>query len=193
MLKEILKDKQIILGSQSPRRKALLSDLDIEFETRTKNVEESFPLELSDEEVPVFLSKKKAAAFANELLPNDILITSDTVVSLEGKIINKPQDRDEAYQMLRSFSNKKNDVITGVCLKSIEKEQAFFVKTAVYFKALSDQEIYYYIDHYQPYDKAGAYGIQEWIGKIAIHRIEGCYFNVMGLPLQALYKVLKHF
>lgn len=193
MLKEILKDKKIILGSQSPRRKALLSDLDIDFETRTKNIEESFPNDLSDEEVPVYLSKKKAAAFVDELNTNDILITSDTVVSLEGKILNKPKNREDAYRMLRSLSNKKNDVITGVCIKSIEKEYSFYVKTSVYFKALSDEEIYYYIDHYKPYDKAGAYGIQEWIGKIAIHSIEGCYFNVMGLPLQALYKALRSF
>lgn len=193
MLKETLKDKHIILGSQSPRRKSLLSDLDISFETRSKNVDESFPDHLSDTEVPIYLSKKKADAFEAELNENDILITSDTVVSLKGRILNKPQNREQAYQMLRSLSGKKNDVITGVCLKCIKKEMTFSVRTSVYFKELTDDEIYYYIDQYKPFDKAGAYGIQEWIGKIAIYRIEGCYFNVMGLPLQELYKALSSF
>lgn len=193
MLKEILQNKQIILGSQSPRRKELLSDLDISFQTKTREVDEIYPEGLAATEIPVYLSELKAAAFENELQENEILITSDTVVSFNNTILNKPKDAKEAFQMLRMLSGNKNEVITGVCLLSTEKKSSFYVRTAVYFKELTDDEINYYIDRYKPFDKAGSYGIQEWIGKIAIHRIEGCYFNVMGLPLQALYKELSHF
>ena len=191
MLQEKLKDKNIILGSKSPRRQNLLGGLDIEFSIQTQDVDEDFSDDLIREEIPVYLAELKASEF--NLSENDILITSDTTVFLNGNIMNKPQDRNESFEMISNLSGNQHTVITGVCLSSKNKRKTFFVETEVYFNDLTKEEINYYIDKYQPFDKAGSYGIQEWIGYIGIKKIEGCFFNVMGLPLQELYKELLFF
>ena len=191
MLQEKLKNKNIILGSKSPRRQNLLSRLDIEFSIQTQDVDEDFSDDLIREEIPVYLAELKASEF--NLSENDILITSDTTVFLNGNIMNKPQDRNESFEMISNLSGNQHTVITGVCLSSKNKRKTFFVETEVYFNDLTKEEINYYIDKYQPFDKAGSYGIQEWIGYIGIKKIEGCFFNVMGLPLQELYKELLLF
>ena len=193
MLSEVLKHKTIILGSKSPRRKELLEGLGISFETRTKEVEESFSNDLDQQKVAEFLAEKKANAFTSELTTGDIVITSDTVVLCENEILGKPKDTADAYKMLSKLSGKSHQVITGVCLKSIDKTITFSDTTRVWFKHLTSEEINYYIHNYKPFDKAGSYGIQEWIGYIGIEKIEGTYFNVMGLPVNLLYKKLYDF
>jgi septum formation protein len=193
MLSEVLKHKTIILGSKSPRRKELLEGLGISFETRTKEVEESFSNDLDQQKVAEFLAEKKANAFTSELTTGDIVITSDTVVLCENEILGKPKDTADAYKMLSKLSGKSHQVITGVCLKSIDKIITFSDSTKVWFKPLTSEEINYYINTYKPFDKAGSYGIQEWIGYIGIEKIEGTYFNVMGLPVNLLYKKLYDF
>jgi septum formation protein len=191
---EFLKKYNIILASKSPRRRQLLEEMDIIFEVKTRDVDEDFPDDLEKEKVAIFLCEKKAEAFtANQIGDNDLIITADTIVCLEGDILNKPGDREHAIEMLQNLSGKKHEVITGVCLRSRDKQQSFFVSTDVYFKSLSPEEIEYYVDHYRPFDKAGSYGIQEWIGHIGIGKIEGSYFNVMGLPTARLYQELKAF
>jgi len=194
MVLENLKGKRILLASKSPRRHYLLKELGIEFE-QVDNIQddEFYPEELPFEEIPVFLAKKKADNF-NELLDeNCILITADTIVWCKNSVVNKPDNYDEAYQMLRELSDNKHTVITGVCLRSAEKETTFITTTDVYFTKLSDNEIDYYIRKFKPFDKAGAYGIQEWIGYIGVEKINGSYYNVMGLPVQKVYKELKKF
>lgn len=193
MFLENLQKYEIILASQSPRRQQLLSDLGLQFTVQSMNVEETFPSNLGMTEVPVYLAELKATAFLPQLKENQLVITADTIVWLDGRVMNKPADYDEAYDMLSDLSGKKHQVITGVCLLSAEKRISFHVSTDVWFKQLSDEEIRYYLDHYRPYDKAGAYGIQEWIGYIGIHHIEGSFFNVMGLPVQSLYEHLRTF
>lgn len=185
--------KEIILASKSPRRQQLLKDLGLDFQIVLKEVEEIYPPELKREEVPMFLSKLKADAFVVDLKPNQLVITSDTIVCLEDRIIGKPKDRDDAFHMLSDLSGKMHEVITAVTLTSLEKQVSFFVITEVYFKTLSNLEIDYYINEYKPYDKAGSYGIQEWIGYIGIEKIVGSYFNVMGLPVKELYDELEKF
>lgn len=185
--------KEIILASKSPRRQQLLKDLGLDFQIVLKEVEEIYPSELKREEVPMFLSKLKAGAFVVDLKPNQLVITSDTIVCLEDRIIGKPKDRDDAFHMLSDLSGKMHEVITAVTLTSLEKQVSFFVITEVYFKTLSNLEIDYYINEYKPYDKAGSYGIQEWIGYIGIEKIVGSYFNVMGLPVKELYDELEKF
>ncbi|MCB9365312.1 MAG: septum formation protein Maf [Flavobacteriales bacterium] len=185
--------KNIILASKSPRRQHLLKDLGIDFEIRIKEVEEIYPPELKREEVALFLSKLKATAFTNELKENDIVITSDTIVCLGNRIIGKPKDRDDAFNMLSDLSGNKHEVITAVTFTSATKQHSFFVETEVYFKTLSNFEIDYYINKYQPFDKAGSYGIQEWIGYIGIEKIVGSYFNVMGFPVKEVYEALEDF
>lgn len=185
--------KEIILASKSPRRQQLLKDLGLDFQIILKEVEEIYPPELKREEVPMFLSKLKADAFVPDLKPNQLVITSDTIVCLEGRIIGKPKDREDAFHMLSDLSGKMHEVITAVTLTSLEKQVSFFVITEVYFKTLTNLEIDYYINEYQPYDKAGSYGIQEWIGYIGIEKIVGSYFNVMGLPVKELYDELERF
>ena len=174
--------KNIILASKSPRRQHLLKDLGVDFEIRTKEVEEIYPPELKREQVALFLSELKATAFAGELTDNDILITSDTIVCLGDRIIGKPKDRDDAFNMLSDLSGNKHEVITAVTFTSANKQHSFFVETEVYFKTLSNFEIDYYINKYQPFDKAGSYGIQEWIGYIGIEKIVGFRFpgELMG-------------
>lgn len=194
MVLENLKGKRILLASKSPRRHYLLKELGIEFE-QVDNFQddESYPEELAIEEIPVFLAKKKADNF-NELIDeNCILITADTIVWCNNSILNKPNSYDEAYQMLNGLSDNKHTVITGVCLRSAEKETTFIATTDVFFTKLSDNEVDYYLRKFKPFDKAGAYGIQEWIGYIGVEKINGSYFNVMGLPIQKVYKELKKF
>ncbi|HRP60288.1 MAG TPA: Maf family nucleotide pyrophosphatase, partial [Vicingus sp.] len=158
-----------------------------------KEVEEVYPYNLKKQEVALYLSKLKADAFLPDLKENQLVITSDTIVCLDDKIIGKPKDRDDAFNMLSDLSGKMHEVVTAVTLTSIEKQVSFYVTTQVYFKTLSNFEIDYYINHYKPFDKAGSYGIQEWIGYIGIEKIVGSYFNVMGLPVKELYDELERF
>ncbi|WP_297101183.1 Maf-like protein [uncultured Draconibacterium sp.] len=182
-----------ILASKSPRRQELLKSLGIGFQVKTKDVDENYPAELSPDQIPGYLAEKKAKAFSNELNNNDLLITADTIVVLNGKVLEKPEDYDHAYEMLSALSGKMHEVITGVCLSSTKKSVVFSSLTNVQFKQLTNTEIDYYITHYKPFDKAGAYGIQEWIGAIGISHIEGSFYNVMGLPLQKLYEEIQKF
>jgi septum formation protein len=188
-----LKKYKLILASKSPRRQFLLKDLGLGFEVHTKEVDESFPDHLQAQDIPLYLCRKKADAFDAELEENSIVITADTVVWINGQVLNKPENYEDAVRMLTLLSGKMHEVYTGVCLKSKNKTKAFYSLTKVYFKTLSSEEIDYYIRNYNPYDKAGAYGAQEWIGYIAVERIEGSYFNVMGLPLKELYEELLTF
>ncbi|WP_372652315.1 Maf-like protein [Draconibacterium sp.] len=182
-----------ILASKSPRRQELLKSLGIDFQVKTKDVDENYPQELSADQIPGYLAEKKAKAFANELNNNDLLITADTIVVLNGKVLEKPDDYDHAFKMLSELSGKMHEVITGVCLSSTKKSVVFSSLTNVQFKQLTNTEIDYYITHFKPFDKAGAYGIQEWIGAIGISHIEGSFYNVMGLPLQKLYEEIQKF
>lgn len=182
--------RPILLASNSPRRKELLAGLGIQFEVRVKEVHEDFPEHLQREEVAEFLASHKADAYTADL-QNEVLITADTIVCLGERILNKPADAAEAFAMLRALSGTHHEVITGVCILTKESKTVLHDVTKVYFKELTDEEIHYYIAHYKPFDKAGAYGIQEWIGKIGIEKIEGSYFNVVGLPVQNLYTHLR--
>ncbi|MHC2991384.1 septum formation inhibitor Maf [Pontibacter sp. HJ8] len=181
--------RPLLLASNSPRRKELLAGLGLTFEVRVKEVHEDFPEHLQREEVAEYLASHKADAYASEL-QEEVLITADTIVCLGERILNKPADAAEAFEMLRALSGTSHEVITGVCLLSREGKTVFHDVTKVYFKQLTDEEIHHYITHFKPFDKAGAYGIQEWIGMIGIERIEGSYFNVVGLPVQKLYEQL---
>lgn len=191
---EKLNQKKIILASKSPRRHFLLKELGLKFNIQTIDVEEKYPNELEREEIPLFLCKLKANAFnSNGLDDKTIVITADTIVWMGSHELNKPTDRNDAIEMLKSMSGKMHEVITGVCIKSKAITETFFVKTDVYFKELTQKEIEYYIDNYKPFDKAGAYGIQEWIGYIGVERIDGSFHNVMGLPITKLYDELHKF
>ncbi|TMM31283.1 septum formation protein Maf [Polaribacter aestuariivivens] len=189
MLREKLKNYNVILASKSPRRQQFFKDLDIDFTIQLKEVEEIYPKKLKGKEITEFLADLKAKQFEN-LSENDVLITSDTIVWLNNKALGKPKNETEAFDMLRSLSNKKHDVITSISIKSKNYQKIITDITTVSFKELTDEEINYYIQNYKPFDKAGAYGIQEWIGFIAINGIEGSYFNVVGLPVHKLYKAL---
>ena len=182
----------MILASNSPRRRELLGKLDVNFEIKIKDVPEEYPEHLQREQVAEFLANHKAEAYREDL-QDEIIITADTIVCLDNLILNKPATEVEAGQMLRQLSGKIHEVITGVCLLSRDKKDLFHDLTRVHFKELSEKEINYYVHQYQPYDKAGAYGAQEWMGMIAIDRIEGSYFNVMGLPVHKLYTHLLQF
>ncbi len=183
----------IILASQSPRRQQLLTEMGLSFEVRTKYIEETFPPTLAPADVPAFLSQKKAHAFKSQLTENELVITSDTVVIHENKILGKPQNEAQAYDMISSFSGKKHTVISAVTILTKHREMTQSDRTDVYFEILEDTEIQHYIQKFKPFDKAGAYGIQEMIGMIGIHRIDGSYFNVVGLPTHLLWKMLKKF
>jgi septum formation protein len=189
MLKEKLANYNIILASKSPRRQQFLKDLDLPFIIELKEVEEVYPPELQGAEITDYLADLKSKPFIN-LKKNDVLITSDTIVWLEGKALGKPKGKKEAIKILQELSGKMHQVITSVSLKGSNFQTIFNDTTRVYFKELTADEIVYYVKKHQPYDKAGSYGIQEWIGFIGIERIEGSYFNVMGLPVQKLYKEL---
>jgi len=193
MVLQNLENYDIILASKSPRRQQLLSDLGLKFSVQSMDIAEEFPETLEKTEIPVYLAELKAEAFRPLLKNNQLVITADTIVWLDGNVLNKPTDYNDAFRMLKNLSGKKHQVITGVCLLSTEKKVSFYALTDVWFKPLSDEEIQYYLEHYRPYDKAGAYGIQEWIGHIGIYRIEGSFFNVMGLPVQSVYEHLKEF
>ena len=193
MLQEKLKKFKIILASKSPRRQLLLKGLDINFEVRLKGVEEKFPKNLKREDIALFLCELKASAFENELDDKTIVITADTIVWINERVLNKPKDANDAKQILTQLSGNMHEVITGICLKSSKKTKSFYALTKVFFKKLSEKEIEYYVENYKPYDKAGAYGAQEWIGYVAIDKIEGSYFNVMGLPTRLLYEELLSF
>ena len=188
-----LKKHNLILASKSPRRQYLMKELGLDFEVHTKEVDESFPENLKAQEIPLYLCQKKADAFDQELTDNTIVITADTIVWIDNQVLNKPENFDDAVRMLKLLSGKKHEVYTGVCLKSKHKTKTFYALTNVYFKELSQEEIEYYINNFNPYDKAGAYGAQEWIGYIAVEKIEGSYFNVMGLPVRELYEELLEF
>lgn len=193
MLSEVLKDHKIILASGSPRRQQFLKELSLSFEVRLKEVEEIYPENLTASEITDFLAELKASALKETLSGNEILITSDTIVWHEGKALGKPADYNQAFEMLSSLSGKTHEVITSVALKSLNKSLIFNEITLVTFNTLLPEEIKYYIENYQPYDKAGAYGIQEWIGLIGIQKIEGSYTNVVGLPVESFYKHLHDF
>lgn len=181
---------KLILSSNSPRRKELLAGLDIPFEVRViKGIDESFPDDLPTDEIAEFVSKKKAAAYA--VAEDEIVITADTIVVLDGEVLGKPRDLDDAAAMLRRLSGRTHRVITGVTLKNQVKQTSFSVVSEVTFKSLSDDEISYYVHRYQPLDKAGAYGIQEWIGYVGVTSLSGSYFNVVGFPVQRIYEVLR--
>ncbi len=191
MLREKLKNYNVILASKSPRRQQFFKDLDIDFTIQLKEVEEIYPSELKGIEITDFLADLKSKVFTN-LSEKDILITSDTIVWLENKALGKPKNEADAIKMLRSSSGKKHEVITSISIKSKSFQKIINDTTIVSFKELSDKEINYYIKNYKPFDKAGAYGIQEWIGFIAIDNMEGSYFNVAGLPVHKLYKELMN-
>jgi len=189
-----LKGKKIILASQSPRRRELLKGLDIDFIVKIKNdIDESFPEQLKREEIALFLCEHKANAFRNEIDANTIVITADTIVCIDDDVLNKPFNYDEAKLMLRKLSGREHTVITGVCIQSIDKKNVFYDATQVRFKEFTDDEIKFYLDNYKPYDKAGAYGAQEWIGYVGIESLTGSYFNVMGFPVHKVYKHLHEF
>ena len=194
LLHDRLKPYRIILASHSPRRQQLLHDAEIVYELADGyEVDEIYPADLPIEEVPSYLSELKSAAYPEELMANDILITADTVVCLHGKIIGKPADRNDAVRILGELSGNSHTVVTGVTLRTAGLRQSFSVHSDVFFRNLTSEEINYYIDRYKPFDKAGAYGIQEWIGYVGIERIEGSFYNVMGLPIQQLYLRLGGF
>lgn len=187
-------EKKIILGSNSPRRKELLGYLDLDFEVDTKNsFEEVYDSSMIPEKIPVFLSTGKSLGFHRELVQNEILITADTMVFCDGRILGKAKTKEEAKEMLRFLSGKEHTVITGVTIRDCEKQVTFSDSSKVHFTDLSGEDIDYYVDKYSPLDKAGSYGIQEWIGCVAIDRIEGSFFNIMGLPVHLINKHLKDF
>lgn len=189
-----LKEYHIILASKSPRRQELLRGMGVDFEILTKETPENYPSDLPLDEVPKYLSLQKSLAFDDNELPADyLLITSDTVVICEGEILGKPKDREDASRMLELLSGKTHHVVTGVTVRSAEKTTSFAVRSNVTFAELERDEIDYYIEHCKPYDKAGAYGIQEWIGYVGISGLEGSFYNVMGLPTRKLYQCLKSF
>lgn len=178
---------KIILSSNSPRRKELLAGLGVDFEVRVlKGVDERYPDDIPLNEVPLYIAIEKASAYT--VAKDELVVTADTVVIVDNEILGKPKDRAEAYGMLRKISGKTHQVVTGVCLTTIDDQRSFTVTTDVEFKELNDNEIYYYIDKYRPFDKAGAYGIQEWIGYVGVLSLKGSYYNVMGLPVQRIYE-----
>ena len=189
---ENLKKYHIILASNSPRRRELLAGLDIEYEVKVlPGIDESYPDTLAAEDIPQYVSREKAAAYEAALQPDDLVITADTIVWSEGRVLGKPKDEEEAKAMLRQLAGRTHQVITGVTLLTKAMKRTFAVTSEVTFDALTEEEISYYVERYRPLDKAGAYGIQEWIGYVGVSALYGSYFNVMGLPVQRLYKELK--
>ena len=187
-------DKKIILASNSPRRRELLAGLDLDFEVKViKGIDESYPETLAPEKVAQYIAAKKADAYVPAIHEDDLVITADTVVIVDNDILGKPHDESEAKAMLRRISGRSHQVVTGVCLVTKDKRREFSVSTDVTFRSLSESEIDYYVSHYRPFDKAGAYGIQEWIGYVGVTGLNGSYFNVMGLPVQRIYAELQRF
>ena len=194
LLHEKLKPYRLLLASQSPRRRELMSGCGLPYELAPKyDCEEIYPAELTAEEVPLYLSQLKSRAFPATLGERDILLTADTVVVLDGEVLGKPRDREDALRMLRRLAGRRHTVVSGVTLRSQQRMCTFDARTSVWFRNLTDEEIAYYVDTYHPFDKAGSYGIQEWIGYVAIERIEGSFYNVMGLPIQKVYTELNKF
>ena len=191
MLANNLKSRHIILASSSPRRQELIKGLGLDFEIRIKSVKEEYPNRLRHFEISDYLAQLKSMPFVEELKPNDILITSDTIVWFNNKALGKPKDNNEAFEMLKSLSGHTHEVITSVCFKSIASQKTINSITKVTFKELSDDELWYYIHNFKVLDKAGAYGIQDWIGLIGIEQINGSYSNVVGLPTSLLYQTMK--
>lgn len=194
-VEKILKEYpyQIILGSASPRRQELLKSLRFEFLIKPTHADETFPAVLKAQEIPIYLAEKKADAYPDELKETEILITSDTIVWCDGKVLNKPVNFVEGKKMLETLSGKMHEVYTAVCLKSGNKQTTFYDVSKVYFKKLKTEEIEYYLTNFSPYDKAGGYGVQDWIGYIGIDKIDGSFYNVMGLPVKELYEELIKF
>ncbi len=193
MLSTKLKNYKIILASGSPRRQQFFKDLAIDFEIRLKDIAEVYPDALQGVEITNYLAELKAAAFVGKLKEDELLVTSDTIVWLNNSALGKPKDYEDAFQILRSLSNQTHEVITSVCFKTTLKTDTIYDVTKVTFNPLSNEDIRYYLDHYKPFDKAGAYGIQEWIGLVGISKIEGSYTNVVGLPTEKVYQYLSNF
>ena len=192
MLRNKLEKYTLILASGSPRRQQFFKDLDLDFEIRLKEIEEIYPPELKAHEITNYLAELKASAFEGELKPNEIVITSDTIVWHNNTALGKPKDEQDAFEILKSLSNATHEVITSVCFKTNEKVEILYEITKVTFTELSDEAIHYYLENYKPYDKAGSYGIQEWIGFIGVSKIEGSYANVMGMPTDKVYEYLNN-
>lgn len=190
---EWMPDWKLVLASKSPRRQQLLQGLDVPFTVRTMEVDEVFPEHLQREEIPLYLSKLKAEAFKPTLQHQELVITADTVVWINNSVLNKPESAEEAREMLRLLSGNTHQVYTAVTLTSSQHSLSFFDQTDVTFRQLTAEEMAYYVEKYRPFDKAGAYGAQEWIGYIAMERLVGSYFNVMGLPVHKLYQALQQF
>ena len=191
MMLDNLKKYKVILASNSPRRKELLAGLGVEYEVRTlPDVDESYPETLRGADIPLYISREKADAYRDMMHPDELMITADTIVWLDGQVLGKPKNREEAMQMLRDMSGRTHEVFTGVCITTTEWQRSFAAATEVRFAKLNEEEIAYYVDKYHPMDKAGAYGVQEWIGFIGVENISGSYYNIMGLPVQRLYREL---
>lgn len=191
---ENIEKYHIILASNSPRRRELLAGLGVPFEVKVlPDIEENYPADLPVAEIAEYIAREKADAYRQLIGKHDLVITADTIVVVGNEVMGKPHDADDACRMLRKLSNRTHQVITGVCLTTADKQRQFSVKTDVTFKSLSEEEIAHYVNHYQPFDKAGAYGIQEWIGYIGVTSLQGSYFNVMGLPVQRIYTEMMEF
>lgn len=187
-----LKKYKIILASNSPRRRELLSGLGVDYEVKiVPGIDETYPESLNGEEIPVYIAQEKANAYRTSLQPDELVITADTIVYVDGMVLGKPVDEADACRMLRMLSGRTHQVITGVCLTTVDFQKSFASVTEVTFDTLSDEEIGYYVEKYRPMDKAGSYGVQEWIGFVGVTGLKGSYYNVMGLPVQRLYKELK--
>ncbi|WP_278454089.1 Maf-like protein [Phocaeicola plebeius] len=189
---ENIQHYKIVLASNSPRRRELLSGLNLEYTVRVlPDIDESYPDTLKGEEIPMYISREKAGAYRNSMAEDELIITADTVVCINEKVLGKPRTQEEAKEMLRELSGKTHQVITGVCLMTCGLQRTFSATTQVTFDVLTEDEIEFYVEKFRPLDKAGAYGVQEWIGFVGVSRLEGSYFNVMGLPVQRLYQELK--
>ena len=186
-----LEKYKVILASGSPRRRELMAGLGVNYEVRIlPDVDESYPDTLQGEEIPLYIAKEKADAYIPMMQPDELIITADTIVWLDGKVLGKPRDREDALQMLRTMSGRTHEVFTGVCITTTDWQRSFTAQTEVRFATLSEDEIIYYVDNFKPMDRAGAYGVQEWIGFIGVENISGSYYNIMGLPVQRLYREL---
>ena len=186
-----LEKYKVILASGSPRRRELMAGLGVNYEVRIlPDVDESYPDTLQGEGIPLYVAKEKADAYIPMMQPDELIITADTIVWLDGKVLGKPRDREDALQMLRTMSGRTHEVFTGVCITTTDWQRSFTAQTEVRFATLSEDEIIYYVDNFKPMDKAGAYGVQEWIGFIGVENISGSYYNIMGLPVQKLYREL---
>ena len=189
-----LEKYKVILASGSPRRRELMAGLGVNYEVRIlPDVDESYPDTLQGEEIPLYIAKEKADAYIPMMQPDELIITADTIVWLDGEVLGKPRDREDALQMLRTMSGRTHEVFTGVCITTTDWQRSFTAQTEVRFATLSEDEIIYYVDNFKPMDKAGAYGVQEWIGFIGVENISGSYYNIMGLPVQKLYRELLNF